>query len=239
VPALSCIICAYNEADRIGAVLAVACGHALIHEVIVVNDGSTDATASEVRRFAGARLIASAFNRGKTAALAAGVAAAQGDYLLLLDADLEGLTAHDLSALAAPVMARKADSSISLRGDSLALYRALGLDFVSGERVLPRALFGDPARTMAALPRWGCEVFINESIIALGLRVAIVSWPHVGHTPKHRKVGPWRGVAEDVRMIGDTLRVLSPLGVLRQNVELIRLARAGGDAGGTGLSPQG
>lgn len=42
---LSCIIPAYNEATRIAAVLDVAVGHALIHEVIVVDDGSTDDTA--------------------------------------------------------------------------------------------------------------------------------------------------------------------------------------------------
>jgi hypothetical protein len=35
---LSCVICAYNEADRIGAVLAAAAGHPLLDEVIVVDD---------------------------------------------------------------------------------------------------------------------------------------------------------------------------------------------------------
>jgi glycosyltransferase involved in cell wall biosynthesis len=225
VRALSCIICAYNEAERIGAVLAVACAHPRIDEVIVVDDGSTDATAAAARRVAAVKLITLPANGGKTAALAAGVTAAQGEYLLLLDADLEGLTSANISALAAPVLAHQAESSISLRGDSLALYRALGIDFVSGERVLPRSLFGDPAATMAALPRWGCEVFINESVIAKGLRVAVVPWPNVSHTPKHRKVGAWRGAAEDMRMIGDALRVLSPIGVVRQNMALMRLAR--------------
>lgn len=223
---LSCVICAYNEAGRIGRVLQCVTGHPLLDEVIVVDDGSTDATAEHARAFAGARLITLPQNGGKTQALVQGVSAACGDHLLLLDADLDGLTAADISALVQPVRSGQADSSISLRGDTLAVYRALGLDFVSGERVLPRWLFGDPMISMAGLPRWGCEVFINERIIAEGLRVAVVDWPGVAHTPKHRKIGPWRGVAEEFRMVGDALRVLTPVGVLRQHVELKRLARS-------------
>ncbi len=222
---ISCIICAFNEADRIGDVLAAASGHPLIDEIIVVDDGSTDGTAGRAREFAGVGIVQLWPNRGKTQALAAGIAAANSDHLMLLDADLDGVTPDDLTALAAPVLSGAADSSISLRGDTLGVYRAMKLDFVSGERVLPRALFSDSATMFAGLPRWGCEVFINELIIERGLRVAIVDWPDVLHTPKHRKIGAWRGVREDIRMVSDTLRVLSPVGVVRQHVELHRLTR--------------
>lgn len=201
-------------------------GHPLLHEIVVVDDGSTDATLSKAAAFADVTIISLWPNGGKTQALATGVAAASGDYVMLLDADLDGLTAGEVSKLAAPVLAGDADSSISLRGDTLGVYRAMGIDFVSGERVLPRALFGDPARTMIDLPRWGCEVFINERIIEMGLRVAVVDWRHVFHTPKHRKVGAWRGVTEELRMVGDALRVISPAGVVRQHVELKRLSRS-------------
>jgi glycosyltransferase involved in cell wall biosynthesis len=220
---ISCVICAYNEAARIGEVLAAAVGHPLLDEVIVVDDGSTDGTADVARAFAGVKVNSLWPNRGKTQALAAGIAAAKSDVIMLLDADLDGIGAADVTALATPVLSGAADGAISLRGDTLGLYRAMKLDFVSGERVLPRALFGDPARTLAGLPRWGCEVFINQLMIEQGLRVAIVDWPGVFHTPKHRKVGRWRGVREDMRMVGDALKVLSPVGVVRQHVELIRL----------------
>ncbi|HZZ05690.1 glycosyltransferase [Paraburkholderia sp.] len=47
-PRISCVICAYNEAPRICAVLAVACAHPLLDEIIVVDDGSTHGTAEVV-----------------------------------------------------------------------------------------------------------------------------------------------------------------------------------------------
>jgi glycosyltransferase involved in cell wall biosynthesis len=222
---ISVVICAFNEQDRIGDVLAAISRHPMLGEIIIVDDGSTDATAERAVAFAGVSLIKLNRNVGKTLALAQGVAAAQGEFVMLLDADLEGLTAANVDALAAPVVAGEADASISLRGDSLPVYRAMKLDFVTGERVLPRALFGDPSTTMSDLPRWGCEVFINQRIIDAGLRVAVVDWPNVTHTRKRDKIGAWRGVAEEMRMIGDALRVLSPLGVVRQHMELIRLAR--------------
>src|ERR1700688_63549 len=88
---VSCIICAFNEAPRIGAVLAVASAHPLLGEVIVVDDGSAEGTAEDVKRFPSVRLIQCEVTRGKSAAMAVGIAAAQNELLMLLDADLKGL----------------------------------------------------------------------------------------------------------------------------------------------------
>ena len=86
---VSVIVPAYNEAANIAATLRslVASDYPRV-EVIVVDDGSTDATPDIVRglRLPGVRLIRQP-NAGKPAALNTGIAAAGGDLLVLVDGD--------------------------------------------------------------------------------------------------------------------------------------------------------
>jgi glycosyltransferase involved in cell wall biosynthesis len=89
-PTLSVVIPAYNEAVRLPATLAAVRAfldeQRITHEVIVVDDGSADDTAA-LARAAGVRVLAEP-HRGKAAALRAGVRAATGERVLLMDADL-------------------------------------------------------------------------------------------------------------------------------------------------------
>lgn len=220
---ISCIVCAYNEAERIDRILEAALNHPLITEVIVVNDGSTDDTHARVAAYPDVRLISYPDNRGKTHALACGIAAAKCEHLMFLDADLNGLEAGDLDALAEPVLSGRADVSISLRGNSLGVYKLMGLDFISGERVIPARLVREAAQKMLEMPRWSGEVFMNELIIGQGLRVAVVEWPQVRHTPKSEKTSAWKGFVEEVHMIGDTVKTLTLRGLVRQNVAMLKL----------------
>src|SRR5579875_2056937 len=87
---ISCIVCAYNEADRIRHILYAVYRHPMLYEVIVVNDGSTDDTAAMLANYPEIRVLSYSPNRGKTYAMTQGVAAAGGDYLMFLDADLAG-----------------------------------------------------------------------------------------------------------------------------------------------------
>ncbi len=95
VPDLSIVIPAYNEADRLPSTLTQLLGHLAPQErsfeVVVVDDGSVDATASIVRDFSlldsRIRLIRHDRNRGKGFAVRTGVLAAAGDRVLVADAD--------------------------------------------------------------------------------------------------------------------------------------------------------
>ena len=220
---ISCIVCALDEGPRIGAVLAVAAAHPLIAEVIVVDDGSTDDTAQVAARHPRVRVISHARNQGKSRAVATGVAAARHELLMLLDADLKGLRAADLDALAAPVLAGRAAVSLSLRRNSLALFRWVGIDFVSGERVVDRRLLSDVLQDIHALPRFGIEVFMNKRIIAARLPVAIANWRTVTQSRKTEKRGWWRGILAEWRMVFDLMDAVYPLELLTQTMHLAML----------------
>ena len=220
---ISCIICAFNEAPRIAAVLDVVSVHPLLDEVIVVDDGSTDGTAEVVSRYPAVRLISCAVNRGKSFAMATGIATAQCDLLMLLDADLTGLAVEHITALAAPVLSGGADVSMSLRKNSLLLFRVIGLDFVSGERVISRKLLSEAQAEMHRLPRFGIEIFMNRRIIARRLSIAVTHWPRVAQARKTQKLGLWRGIRAEWRMIVDLLQVAYPLALLSQIYRLLSL----------------
>jgi hypothetical protein len=89
MPKVSVIVPAFNVARFVGECLASVRAQTLTDwECIVVDDGSTDGTAERVREEADprVRLIVQP-NRGVSAARNAGLAAAQGEYALFLDAD--------------------------------------------------------------------------------------------------------------------------------------------------------
>jgi hypothetical protein len=196
-------------------VLAAVQDHPLIDRLLVIDDGSSDGTPGVARRL-GAEVLEMPANGGKTAALAAGIAALSGEHVLLLDADLLGLTAEDITRLAAPVLEGQAEATISLRGNAPGLWRALGVDYISGERVLPVALLQALAPELPGLPRFGFEVFLNRAMKAHGLRVQIIDWPGVASPWKAAKQGLWRGLRGDAAMIRDILRCQSPRELLAQ-----------------------
>ena len=94
-PSVSCVIPAFNEAASLGATLATMLATlrplASRVEVVVVDDGSSDATSSIVTKMAEQDpelvLLRLSRNFGKEAALTAGMEAATGDLVLFIDAD--------------------------------------------------------------------------------------------------------------------------------------------------------
>lgn len=87
---LSVVVPAYREADAIGAAVAElrAALTGVDHEIVVVDDGSPDATADAARRAGADRVITLTPNQGKGAAVRAGVLAARGRTIAFTDADL-------------------------------------------------------------------------------------------------------------------------------------------------------
>jgi glycosyltransferase involved in cell wall biosynthesis len=89
---LSIVVPAYNEALRIDTTLRkiriYAAAQPFPIEVVVVDDGSTDATAEVVARFPEVRMLRVSPNRGKGHAVRHGALASAGEFVLFTDADL-------------------------------------------------------------------------------------------------------------------------------------------------------
>ena len=223
VPRVSCVVPAYNEGPRISAVLDIVIAHPLIDQVIVVDDGSTDNTVSVIGLHEKAALIQMPSNGGKTRALAAGILAADGEFMLLVDADLCGLQAQDLTRLLTPVLCGEADMGISLRRNAPGLWRRIGLDYISGERVFARSLVISDLAALHRLPRFGFEVWLNQIVVRRKMRLAIVSWPSVDSPTKARKAGLLVGLTMDARMIMDLAKAVGPVSLLRQILDMRQL----------------
>lgn len=222
---VSCIIAAYNEAERIGDVLSVVHDHSDLEEVIVVDDGSKDNTAGIVRKYQNVKLLVQEKNQGKSKAIVRGVQESKGDTILTLDADLQFLTKEHISQLLAPIKTGHADVSISLRENSLRIYKVIGLDFCSGERAFPRRFVAEHVREIENLSRFGIESFLNRLIIKEKLRIAIVPLAGLINTIKLKKIGFIRGLIAEIRMFADVLRVISPLEIARQNYWMLKLSK--------------
>ena len=83
---VSIVIPAKNEASSLPAVLAAIRTQVDPFEMIVVDDGSTDDTAS-LARAAGATVVSHPYSMGNGAAIKSGIRAARGDIVVFMDAD--------------------------------------------------------------------------------------------------------------------------------------------------------
>ena len=229
---VSAIIPAHNEAARIPSVLKAVVGHPDLSEIIVVDDGSRDATSEVVRGYP-VTLITLPKNEGKSRALARGIETAKGELLLFLDADLSGLTTEDVSALLAPVIRGEATVSMSLRFNGRGFWRAIGInailrrvriDYLTGERVIPRAMLLPHLEEIKRLSGFSIEVYLNSLFIREKPRIAIVPWSHVTNPGKGSKHGALKGLKSNVKMLLHIRSHSGTFGSMSQMRELAKLA---------------
>jgi GT2 family glycosyltransferase len=193
--ALAVVIPAKDEAERIGETVRGAAAIPGVRLVVVVDDGSTDATTEQARS-AGADVVRHSRNRGKGRAMRTGadyVARHEPDptrpaALLFVDGDLRA-SVVETAVLAGPVLAGEADMSIAVlppqrtpgggRGFVVRLARdgierATGWTAtqpLSGMRCLTRQAY-EAVQPLAA--GWGVEVGLTIDALRRDLRVVEV-----------------------------------------------------------------
>jgi glycosyltransferase involved in cell wall biosynthesis len=176
VPDISIVIPAYNEAscirESLTRVLAYAAGDPRVREVIVVDDGSSDATAetteSVITEQGGKKsllhLVRHEENAGKGAAVRTGIRAAEGEIVLFTDADLSS-PIDAVPKLVEPIITDRADVVVASR----ALDRSLIGVHQSWFRETAGKIFNLVARIVTGLPihdtQCGFKAFRRAAIL--------------------------------------------------------------------------
>ncbi|WDC85864.1 glycosyltransferase [Caloramator sp. mosi_1] len=126
---------------------------------MVVNDGSSDNTAL-VAKSKGVKVVDNKINMGKGAAIKTGLDSTDADIILLLDADLIGLTPNHILDLLNPVLNNEADMSVGI--------------FSSGRLATDLAQFIAPNLSgQRAIRRYVLESMDKMDITKYGVEVAL------------------------------------------------------------------
>jgi glycosyltransferase involved in cell wall biosynthesis len=208
------VMAARNEATTVAANVAAAKGCRYVRAVIVVDDGSDDAT-SELAATAGAEVVRRDATIGsKALAMAAGVAATDAEAILFVDADCTGLTAAHLDEVCAPFVAGRSTMSIGFFDyGTFWNWVVLRCPPLSGERIVPRWVF--EAVPATKLDGYTIEVRLNEVICESGLRTSVRVMAGVQHRTKRAKVGRRDGLVQTGRMYRALVSLLVPIGDIR------------------------
>ncbi len=213
------VLPAYNEESRIVDTLKAVKSLSLVDEIIIVNDGSTDRTAEQVREM-GITLIDLPTNQGKGGAMNAALPYVNCDLVVFLDADLgssakeavkiiqvvaDGLC--DLAIAAFPPPTRKGGFGLVKGTAAWAIRRA-------GKMEVTAPLSGQRAMTRRALEMlspfdedYGVELGMTIKALALGLRVM-----EVPTTMSHKETGrDIKGFLHRGKQFLDVIRVLNKL----------------------------
>ena len=210
-PAISVVVPLYNEEDNI-VNLQRELDQALAgldYELVLVDDGSSDATVAHVQPGERVRLLCFAKNAGQSAAMHAGIHAARGDVIVTIDGDLQ----NDPKDI--PALVKKLDEGFDLvcgyrakRKDTT--FKRLQSRIANGVR---RSFIGDGVRDTgctlkamrrecreALLPFNGMHRFIPALIASMGYRVTEVPVNHRPRTAGISKYGfgnrAWRATMD-------------------------------------------
>ncbi len=215
----SVIIPAHRAAAMVGDTVRAVRGVPGVGEVIVVDDGSRDSTAEAAREAGANRVIVLPRNRGKGAALRAGVEAASHDLLLFLDADLGDSARHARDLLqpgwegrSMVVAALPPSPGAGGLGLALALSRA-AIRVLTGLRMAApmsgqRAIWAPLVRHIGIAPGFGVEVGLTVEAAHLGAAPAEICVPF-----RHRHTGRTvSGFLHRARQFKDVLLILLRIG---------------------------
>jgi glycosyltransferase involved in cell wall biosynthesis len=219
---LSILMPVYNEEERIVAALkqALAVDYPCDVELVVVDDGSRDRTGEALASVDDPRprVITHEHNQGKGAAIRTAAGHAEGDYMVILDADLE-YDPKDIPKLLAPVLDGRANVVYGNR--SFGSHSAYSFWYVMGNKavttaanVLYNSYIGDLETCFKLLPvalyrsldvrsrGFGMEAEVTGKLLRRGFRPYEVPISYHARTREEGKKITWRDGVQALWILG-------------------------------------
>jgi glycosyltransferase involved in cell wall biosynthesis len=187
----SIIICTYNEEKTVADLVMACCKLNPEHEIIVVDDGSTDKTENilnELSKEFAFRYERLDKNMGKSWAMAHGVEISENEIILFFDADVSNIKKEHFEMLLNPIKDGSADMVLGQPSETLIDYRINPFKALTGERaLLKKDLIPilDEIRDI----RFGVETFLNLYYQAQGWRINYVLLKGLKHPSTYEKSG--------------------------------------------------
>jgi len=206
----ACLLPVYNEATRVGRVLDAVSAVKAIDEVIVIDGGSTDGSAEIVENdYPQVHLIKNPMREGKAKAILDGLAIAKDKTIIMLDSDMVGLQASELSG-AIDLYEEQALDCLILSKAPANTYDAFQrklfgglLLSMAGERIVKKSVL-ESAMGGTRPEGYQLEIAQNKYLIENNLKVRCIhiSAKNTGKVQKHgwlrgvlKEMGMWRQVA--------------------------------------------
>lgn len=207
--AVAAIIPAYNEENTIGDVLLALKETDLVDRIIVVSDGSEDHTVNAAMKHDDINVVELLINRGKGGAVKAGLDRCKEDIILILDADLIGLTNRHIEALLKPVIEGKAAMSVGIfeKGRVATDIAQKMAPFLSGQRALKRELLENISDL--DLSRFGIEVALHQFAEENEVATAVVQLKDLSHVMKEEKLGFAKGLMARGKMYWEIVKYIT------------------------------
>lgn len=208
VPDLYAIVPAYNEESTVGNVVQVLRAAGTFSGVLVVDDGSRDATTQRAQQ-AGARVLRKA-NGGKGAAMRDGIRALPPSWcgVAFFDADLTSLRPDHVRAMVSGYL-DGFDMVCGLRDYGPATPATLTLPLITGERILRRHVVEGVHPTCWC--GYAIETAINHTVRVQGGRTLLLVLEGLQFRKKHDKDGWWTGLRGYATMAAEIARATQPL----------------------------
>ena len=243
LPAVSVVVPAFNEAERIGETLRVTLHYltkvAPGSELIVINDGSTDATGKNIREVLSeptdieTHLLENFPNRGKGAAVRTGLLLATRPIGLFTDADLS-TPIDEMPKLVEPIAAGEVDIAFGSR----ALDRQLIGLHQPWRREQAGRVFNLLVRLATGLPYWDtqcgfkafrlavCRPILEAAhVIGFGFDVELLYLAERAHLRIREIPVRWNHCeGSKIRVVRDSLHMLREIFSLRRDGDVAALA---------------